>query len=132
MRVIALAAWYTDGRTWRFDVANDDEFMAAWSSLPDDGALAFKVWYDQLAPVRLARNISGDEWYYARPTPLGLMLDHGSNSPKAEILARYPGAVVLRGMATSEDEMWRVSFEQAHATYWGDPPPVKLDGCCGD
>lgn len=133
--IVAFRAWYTQRREYRFDCATDEEFMEQFASLPGDGFLACKLFYDTFSgKVRHARNISGDEWYWAFMVPgEGIGFDHQSRVTREDIARRYPGAIIKRGKATSEADMARVGKEQADAEYWGDPPlnPQIGGDCCG-
>ena len=132
MRVIAAYCWYTEGRLFKDDFPDDPALVDWWRELPDDGFLAAKLFYDEHSgPVRLARNISGDEWYYIQPTVRGLVIDHGSRVTRDEIESRYPGAIIKRGKATTIDEIEQVNEAQGAARYWNDPPPIPVKaGCC--
>lgn len=132
MRVMAVSWWYTDGRQGHFEAPTDDELMAEWEKLPDDGVLAFKFYYDVCSPTRLAQNLNGNDWYWLQPTDKGVLFGH-SDDTQENILARYPGAVLRRGQWTTPDEMQRVITEQSAATYWADAPiDTSLAGCCGN
>jgi hypothetical protein len=131
MRVMAIAWWYVNGVAGTADTPTDEELLAAWRNLPDDGALAFKFFYDAKAPTRLAQHLNGNDWYWLQPTDSGVLFGHSDDAPE-EIAARYPGAILKRGKWTTAEDMQRVVAEQAAASYWGDAPlDVSLDGCGG-
>jgi hypothetical protein len=125
--------WYVGGLSGSFECANDDEFLAQWKTLPDDGVLGFKFFFDTFSGnTRHARNAGGTDWYWLQPTDNGIVLGN-SDDAATEISTRYPGAVLKRGQWTTPDDLERVECEQAKAQYWGDEPiTIELAGCCGN
>ena len=98
-----VAGWrvyYTDGREY-------DSTETSWADLPDDGVLLLRLYYDRHTDggVRYTKSLSGDDHYFHVP---GTALFGCNNDPIDEIEARYPGAIVKRGMWTTQDDMWRV------------------------
>jgi len=131
MRVMAVSWWYTEGRQGHFEAPTDDELMSEWSALPDDGVLAFKFYFDAKNPTRLMANANGNNWYWLQRTDNGVLYGH-SDDTQDDILARYPGAVLKRGMWTTPEDMQRVVNEQSAAVYWADAPlDISLGGCSG-
>jgi hypothetical protein len=131
MRIMAVAWWYTEGRSGTFECQTDADFVAQWTALPDDGVLAFKFYFDAKAPTRLSQNLNGNDWYWIQPTDNGIVFGH-SDDTKEDILTRYPGALLKRGMWTTVNDIQRVISEQAAATYWADDPlDISLSGCNG-
>jgi hypothetical protein len=118
MRIIACKAWYAGDRTWQADFPTTADLVEWWRGLPDDGALAFRLWFNKMAPVRLGRFVSGSEWYFLLDAP-DTSID-GYRDDLDELMARYPNAIPKRGKLVGEREIARVNREMSAAAYWGD------------
>ena len=116
-RIIAMQAWYGGGRVFKGDFENSQELIDWWRSLPDDGALGFRAWFNQFKPVRTGLRSSGMPWYF--------LLDQddpaldGDHDP-LEIRRRYPNAILKRGKLVGVAEIERVNEEITAAKFWGD------------
>ncbi len=86
-------AFYTSRRRFTSD---DHE----WADLPDDGILGVIEW----AGVQ-RHAIYGFDWYFHQPET-GLI--GGNDDDPEEIVARYPGAVLKRGMWLPYDEWLKI------------------------
>lgn len=103
--VARFRAWYTEGRVF------DGHGFEDWQQLPADGALEFVVGFE--GERRTSRFMSGNDTYWATP---GGVWAH-SDDPHTEVVARYPGASVKRGMWTTDTEMGRI---HAEAVAWNE------------
>lgn len=101
MRCIGWKAWYTGGRKF-------DSSRTAWADLPDDGALAIVIYFDERSADRLPqRRIMTGSDYYFRDGDI-----YGQNNETAEDnRRRYPNASFKRGKWTTDDEMQRINAE---------------------
>ena len=117
---IKWKAWYADGKTYE---GEDNDAR----DLPEDGFLGMMLCH----PDGTRRVISGNDIIWIADGLAGPVFGQSNGSlenipfekAKAEILARYPGARVIRGKHTDEHTMRRVSDELMK--YWGYPPPLK-------
>ena len=94
MAPVCWRVWYVGGQV--FDGAS----FADWGALPDDGFLYGAVGWTT-DDRRYGRQMGGNDRYWM--TPEGVV-GHSDDS-EAEILERYAGASVKRGMWTTEAEV---------------------------
>ena len=108
MDVIAWKAWYREGLIF---CSTGTEF----SDLPDDGALAFVVLFDEKAPngFPLRKQYSGGTLYWMVDIQGHQTLCQGDHEDRPE--KRYPGAIIKRGAWTSDQEMQLVNAQMAQA-----------------
>ena len=105
MNVLAWKAWYRGGQAY---CSTGRE----WASLPDEGVLAVVVVFDECCPtsgVQLRRMISGSDLYWTCEIDGHETFCQGSHEDKPR--RRYPGAIIKRGIWTSDEEMQRVNEE---------------------
>lgn len=117
-RIVALQAWFAGDRVFRGEFAGAAELIEWWRGLPDDGALAFRAWFNHRAPVRLGARLSGCRWYFLLAQE-DAALD-GDDGPPEEIRRRYPQAILKRGQLVGIEEMRRVNEALRAATYWAE------------
>lgn len=101
MKVLGWALVYTTDGGLR--VYHSDEW--AWSDLPADGVLDGVLLKEGDDGRRCRQTLGGSDYYWRAPHPSGEYIYGHSNDPPAEIAARYPGAVILRGKWTTDREM---------------------------
>ncbi len=116
MRIVGVKAWY-EKKTYQASFADNGTLIEWWRSLPDDGALAFRAWFDVFSPTRLGRFVVGHSWYFllASEDP---SID-GYDGPLRELTERYPEAIAKRGKLVGERRMAEVNAELAVTRYWG-------------
>ena len=111
--VTGVAGW----RVWFKGGAKFDSASSAWSGLPTTGVLAVQVYF---LPTRTNRRyMSGDDLYFRQEVAGGDAI-YGSTGrddsmTEAEVIAKYPGAVVLAGEWTTDAEMAAVSNDMEMA-----------------
>lgn len=117
-RIIMFAAWYELGRPV---VAreHEDDLETVWLQMPQDGLQKVQYVYNHRNVSRDGRSgahykgsLSGCDWYFmARAADGNLFIGGDQNVTKAEIDARYPGAVLKRGKWTSPANIDRINAE---------------------
>lgn len=82
-----------------------------WALLPNDGVLCVMIYFDDNAPsgMPLRRIATSSDSYFMFIGPDGHWAIGDNNETVAEVLIRYPGAIVKRGKWTSDQIMQRVS-----------------------
>ena len=106
MNVISWKAWYRGGQAY---CSTGRE----WADLPDDGVLAVVVIFDEYSgKVQLRRMISGTDFYWTCEIDGHETFCQGAHDDFPE--HRYPGAIIKRGVWTSDEEMQRVNEEMAN------------------
>lgn len=108
MKVIGWRIWYADGTS----ISSRE---SSWEDAPDDGVLFVMVYRD--GGYRMT--MLGNDWYFRAPDihGFGMIYGHQNGDTKAEILRRYPGAVIKRGKWVSDEHMEKVNAE-ALAAVW--------------
>ena len=107
MDILAWKAWYSGGRA--FCSTGTD-----WADLPDEGVLGIVVVLDEFGPAsdnRLHKFVSGSDLYWMVDLLGHPTICQGSHEDKPE--KRYPGAIIKKGVWTSDEEMQRVNIEMA-------------------
>jgi len=106
MNMVAWRAWYRGGRVFCSTGVDPSE-------LPDDEMLGVQVLFDQTTPMgeHYGRQLTGTDLYWYAEILGSPTWCHGAHEDRPE--RRYPGAVVIRGAWTSDDEMQRVNAEMA-------------------
>jgi hypothetical protein len=105
MDVLVWKAWYRDGKAFC-------STGTKWAELPDEGVLGVVIVFDEISPgteVRQRRMMAGSDLYWACEIGEHWTLCEGSHEDRPE--ERYPGAVIKRGVWTSDEEMQRVNEE---------------------
>ena len=101
MTLIGWKVRYEDGRVF-------SSRTSVWSELPADGAINVIKFQDELGsdgkPTR--QILEGYSYYFRQVTTGGGEILGATEDTPAEIEARYPGAVVLRGKWTTEEIMY--------------------------
>lgn len=110
-RAVAARVWF------KGNVVADIDSAAAWAALPaqypDHYVLAVKVFF---AEAGTARNCSGCDRYWLVEAGDCWTIAHGNDAPE-EIARKYPGATVLEGAWTVEQEMDAVERALVTATW---------------
>jgi hypothetical protein len=103
--VLAWKAWYRGGQAF---CSTGRE----WDELPDEGVLGIVVLFDETGPgsnIPLRRMVSGSDLYWACEIDGHWTICQGAHEDRPE--KRYPGAIIKRGVWTSDEEMQRVNDE---------------------
>ncbi len=102
-QVIGWRVWYDDGRVI-------DARQAPWEALPADGVQLVMLYH----AGGTRRVMQGNEYYWRWRSDFGLVYAHADTRPDE---ARYPGAVILRGKWTSDENLARIEREAAGSTW---------------
>lgn len=92
-------AWFKGGGTF-------DSATTAWANLPRTGCLLVMVYF---LPKRSTRRyMNGSDFYFRQEVGEDVIIGstgYNSTMTAADVVARYPGAVVLEGEWTTDAEM---------------------------
>jgi hypothetical protein len=100
-------AWFTEKRHY---TSKDTNFEA----LPSDGCLGFKIFYSATTGLFL----KSQDYYFKHDKLIGGDLDKPGRDVRQEIMDRYPGAIIIRGKWTDDEDMERVDQEMREAEMW--------------
>jgi hypothetical protein len=91
---------------WRVWYERDvyDSKKHGLSDLPDDGLQKMRLYYCD----GRQRDLSGADYYWIAENETGMIYATDSNPPDP---MRYPGAIVIRGKWTSEENLYRIEQE---------------------
>jgi len=107
MKMIGWKAWYRGGRVFCSTGVDPSE-------LPDDEMLGVMVAFDKKTPdgaQHYCRQLSGTDLYWYVEIEGEPTWCHGAHEDRPE--KRYPGAVIIRGIWTTDEEMQRVNAKMA-------------------
>ncbi len=111
MEVLGWRAWYAGGTVY-------DSRSTTWANLPDDGALAFVIYFAGNIPggvhSSLRRIMTGTDYYFL----VGPDLYAQSDDAPEEITRRYPGAILKRGRWAPDYEMMAAHETAMAAIVW--------------
>jgi hypothetical protein len=106
--------WVKDVIGWRIWYADNsvlDSKATAWADLPNNGVqvvILYENWnHGGGKPYRQV--LSGADFYFAAPGPDGRDIVTTSNDPEAEIVSRYPGAIIKRGSFINQKRAKKIS-----------------------
>lgn len=111
MTIIGWRAWYVGGGVF-------DSSTTLWEDLPDDGLAVVMLYMDEVNPSNgkhLKRIMQGDDHYFN----VGDVYAHSSFTTPQEIIERYPGASIKKGMWMADQEMHDITVLAFAET---DPP----------
>lgn len=96
-------------RVWYEGVVHDSR-ATRWEDLPADGVQVVMLYHEG----GTRRVMQGNDFYWRWRSDFGMVYAHGDERPEE---ARYPGASVLRGKWTSDENLKRIEGE-AMASVW--------------
>ena len=103
MKIVEWKAWFVGGETYT-------STESAAGDLPADGCLGIVLIMDEKNPQGLSKRrvMGGSDQYFMWDGPAGTV--YGKNN-ESDIAERYPGAKIIRGMWTCEEEFAQVTGE---------------------
>lgn len=104
--VTGVSGW----RVWFKGGATYDSVAKTPAELPTTGCLLVMVYF---LPKRTNRRyMTGSDWYFFQPVTGDQIIGsvgYDNMMTKADVLALYPGAIVVEGGWTTDEEMHRVT-----------------------
>lgn len=103
-KVIGWRVWYSGG-------APLSSREHRWEDLPADDVQCVMLYHEG----GTRRVMSGNDFYWRWRSDFGMVYAQGDERPEE---SRYPGAAVLRGKWTSDENLKRIEAEAMEARSW--------------
>lgn len=111
MTIRGFRCWYVDDISSDGYTVTSGRTLADWEALPNDGLLCVMVYFGTDAPSGkpLRRVATGSDYYFLFTATDGNWTIGDSSENPDQIRARYPNAIIKRGMWTSDSLMEEVN-----------------------
>ena len=111
--IVGWRAWYANGQVY-------DSVSSGWESLPDDGVLVIKLYFntEYVPGKRYSRAMMGSDWYFRAAGSEDFVYGSCSEKEFESLHDRYKNAVSKRGIWVEEQKMYRVADAAGKSDRW--------------